>query len=176
MLWFREEPMGEKYRKLIEYAMKKSDAFLLAYEYPRKLDIEVNRIKSFQDRLAPYLIKKRNEVYWKDTIDYNYSGRICNDPGGKNCVEIYRATLDALPILYEPDALYRWFVNYGYPTDLSFYKYGVCWFASICHESDAALTWITQDDTAFFRSIGINYLWDNSDDENTIYGLEDYSL
>ena len=53
-------------------------------------------------------------------------------------IRVYRADMAAEKILQKPKSLFDW--NWpSYPMDLSFFKDGVCWFATTAHEKVACV-------------------------------------
>lgn len=173
MLWFTKDLTDESYRKLMRYAVSKSDAFMLAYQYTHCQGECRKKLESFQDQFAPFLIKRREGDegnYWVNTTRGCCSSR---RPDKRNCVEVYRACPDVLPILYEADRLFIWDEDFGYPTDTAFFNQNACWFFTTCHEGVAVFSRADEENIAFMDSLGIEYFKD--DEENPPF-REDYTI
>jgi hypothetical protein len=69
----------------------------------------------------------------------------------------YRLNADLQEYLLSNKSLYKWdFPNY--PTDISFFKDGVCWLNSITHEEICNICVESEEEFDYLRSIGIELL------------------
>ena len=146
------------YKKLIDFAYSKSDAFMCMvhtnkydegsdrYCDQKKFD---NNTIPFLKRLNPFLIKIRREAaYWPATI---------KGEGAPNDVYVYKLVPEIKELLYKPKGFLEW--SYPiYPEDPSFFKEGYCWFFTCSHEG-YYIMYVNKEEFEYIKSLGIKYEW-----------------
>ena len=151
-LYSEKDVKEHDYVMLIEYAMKKSDAFMLVYRssgWRRRLSSKAKQINA---ALKPYRIKRRYDSQWPSTISM-----------GKNyIVEVYRSDIKVLDILREPGSLFSWLPPY-FPQDISFFYRNRCWFYTCAHENFLRIYYKDQEDDMFISPL----LGDYKEEEDT---------
>ena len=144
------------YKKLIDFAYSKSDAFMCMvrthkydkrsdnYCYQKKFD---NNTIPFLTMLNPFLIKiRRKACYWPATI---------RGKGAPNDVYVYKLVPEIKELLYKPKGFLEW--SYPiYPEDPSFFKEGYCWFFTCSHEG-YYIMYVNKEEFEYIKSLGIKY-------------------
>lgn len=140
------EPKGEIYEKLIEYAIRTTDAFMFVCCNYYNSKQYGKKTATMRRRLAPLSIKRRHNPEWPGTVvmsnKYNYN--IC----------FYRSHPDAEPVLKEPGHSFGWTYP-DFPEDLAFFRKGSCWMTTVAHEEMLWFTNETKEDIAFLKSLGL---------------------
>ena len=148
------------YRKLIEFACEKSDAFMCVTikrnydkEYKEKF---MSNIEPFLQKIEPFKIKSRNDYpYWPYTIQPELEGK-------EVYVCLYRICNEAKELLMEPKSLFNWRYPY-YPEDLGFFKDNYCWFYTTAHE-EVAIIYVNEDELDIVRHMNIEFKYFKVDD------------
>lgn len=159
--------VGSAYERLIDYAMRTSDAFLLAFiDRGGKLTSKQAEIRC---QLASYRVKTRHNLMWPGITYGLVEGGIIAE---ESFVDIYRTSEELLPFLYEVGGLFNWVRPY--PEDLCFFRKGACWLSNTAHERVAEILCQTEEDTMLLPSIGMQYRRTPNCDP-TMY-IEEYTL
>lgn len=123
MISIQEEPVGETYKKLIEYAARRSSQFVLVVD-SNYLEVEESCSKILA-QLEPYLIKKIKHNSWPGTTSYGCCSIIYYFQCNRHTVSILQNTVNSL---------YAWLPP-KLPMDLSFIdEKNHEWFVSTTHE------------------------------------------
>lgn len=176
---------GDTYKRVIQYAVQTSDAMLVStvneaprhetveeykarvlslipgfvitdeiekrwrqeeeeYQADRKLFDE--RCLPFWESLSPFLIKKRHNAVWPTRT-------MVMSPSAYT-VGVYRVCEEVYPLLLKPESYCAW--RYPlYPEDLCFIDRHRCWLCGCSHENTVAFYPRSQEEYAFFQSLGI---------------------
>lgn len=156
---------AQEYKRLLGYAMKTSDAFMLVYFSQKKggrLSRDVNKIKQ---GLKPYRIKKRHNPDWPSTTSL--------DKRNKYIIEVYKSSLDVMDILLKPDSLFSWMPPH-FPEDLSFFSHNKCWLSTSAHGKYLDVFIRTPEDYDTFTSLLSVY--EENDVESSDMFYEEYSI
>lgn len=128
MISIIQEPLGETYKKLIEYAAKRSSKFALVHN----LSFSEAEKKYFNilAQMEPYLIKKIKHNSWPGITNY----------GCCSVIYYFQCNRDTVSILQNTaNSLYQWILP-KLPMDLSFIdENNYEWFVSVSHERDSWL-------------------------------------
>ncbi|WPC39899.1 leucine-rich repeat domain-containing protein [Clostridium sp. JS66] len=142
MISILQEPVGESYKKLIEYAGKRSSQFVLV------LDLSYCEIKEscfkILAQLEPYLIKKIKHNNWPGTGSY----------GSCSLIYYFQCSKASIRILQNSvDSLYQWNLP-KFPADLSFIdENNNEWFVSVTHEKICWLYVSKEEKQEFLKNI-----------------------
>lgn len=193
------ELKGSIYKKFIDYAIKKSDAFMLVTrrhrvrasvpkmpnwinngietEFLKKCKEKLNsdRImfkkstETFSKEIEPFLIKKRHDPVWPGTQVLSPIG---NESNFDIC--IYQSCEEVKPYLLRVEHLFQWMYPY-YPEDLCFFKDNKCWFYACSHEERSYILADSKDEVKAFEDMGIVF-FDEYDEEYETNGrfIEEY--
>jgi len=128
MISIQQEPVGETYKKLIEYASKRSSQFVLVVD--SNYDEIEESCSQILAQLKPYLIKKIKHNSWPGTTSYGRCSTIYYFQCNRYTVSILQNTVDFL---------YKWLPP-KLPMDLSFIdENNYEWLVSVSHERDSWL-------------------------------------
>ena len=132
---------GDHYKSFIQFAIKKSDHFMLL-----KFEDELSEnAESLLEKLQPYFIRSKFQKRWPGTITY----------GKAEEVLYFKAEEGAGEILMEyATGIYDWRAP-QLLDDLCFFKDDKCWFPSTTHEYELYFEHITDEDRAELRRMGI---------------------
>ena len=124
MITLVDEPAGEVYQRLLDYALRTGSEFSLVWR--DQLEFE-DSARAIARRLRPDLVSEARTDMWPGT---QLLGHLAT-------VRMYRLSADALAVLREAAGLYDWHAP-SRPEDLAFYTSdGHPWLGSIAHERDA---------------------------------------
>ncbi|MFL0194838.1 leucine-rich repeat domain-containing protein [Clostridium sp. WILCCON 0269] len=128
MVSILQEPRGETYRILIEYAANRCSQFVFVVNSSCG-NIQESGLEVLK-QLKPYLIKKIKHNKWPGTISYGECSLIYHFQCNKNTVSILQNSVNAL---------YDWYLP-KLPMDLSFLdKNNNGWLVSVAHEK---MSWL----------------------------------
>lgn len=197
---------SDKYNRFIDFAVSKSDAFMLVtyrdndnvelmFNEPtvemqlsedilrmiskanneakkrkyKEITIFKERTEPFLARLEPYLVKKRNSpTEWPGI-------KVVLNEYTKVEISVYKVRNEVKSYLLEPRSLFNWKYPY-FPDDLSFFKDGYCWFASVAHEGYACMFTNIYDDITFLKKLGISFKVTECDYDVESLFYEDYKV
>lgn len=125
MIFIRKNISGNQYKRLIDYCLMQSDAFMFVFcNYDKIADYKETKC-SFQEQLKPFLIKTRHNPLWPST-------ELTSCPANVD-VCVYRTAPAVKEFLNTVDSVFDW--DYpNRPEDLSFFYHNECWFGSSAHE------------------------------------------
>ena len=124
MVTLVDEPVGEVYDRLLDYAVRVRSQFSLVWRQQLKC---AESAQTIARRLKPDLISEARTDAWPGT---QLLGHVAT-------VRMYRLSAKALAVLRETPRLYDWRAP-SHPEDLAFYTPdGRPWLGSIAHERDA---------------------------------------
>ena len=179
------EITSKQYRKLIKYALTKSDAFLLvSLKEPSvfKLKESVEKIKKLSPSLLqdPETIKKLTEKeqkgLWEKQIYTEYCVPFIKqiEPylikqrtnsiwpstevlSNPDCfiISVYTADPTVLSLLFKPNSYLSWRYPY-YPEDLSFFSKNRCWLYASSHEGYIEVYPENIDEYNLLKNFGLN--------------------
>ncbi|MGH7570290.1 MAG: hypothetical protein ACREMK_00405 [Gemmatimonadota bacterium] len=119
-----EEPRGETYSRLLQFALKKNSLFSLVWR--EEFDFDTSAM-SLEETLRSDLLSKRRTGEWPGTRLF----------GSLAVLRLYRMSGVTLATLGEAGGLYEWEAP-ARPEDLAFYMdENTPWLGSIAHERDA---------------------------------------
>ncbi len=121
-----QEPIGDTYRALINFAFTECDTFSLVWQ--EGFDFTA-RADLLAERLSPYIQRSARTDSWPGTQIFDRFA----------LVRWYRLCVPTGHILKEAPGLYSWLAP-DFPEDLAFFKRGKCWMASLSHEQ---CSWFT---------------------------------
>lgn len=180
-----EELKLDSYKRFIDYAISKSDAFMLVTE--RVTDIEAKYAEAFENldedsrlemkkyyeetkqrlyknkamfekNAEPFL--EKIQPYLVKTRNYptEWAGRIVagNDKYIKFDISVYRICKEVKPYLLEPKGLFNWRDPY-FPEDLSFFKDGYSWFHTVAHDGYGIMYTESDDDIEKLKEMDIEF-------------------
>lgn len=166
MLDIVTEPICEKYNKLIDYAIKNSDAFMfVTCDFDKDINYKQKVIPFVKD-LEPYIIKIRHNKIWPGQ---ERLGR------QKHNIYLFRMCEEVKEKLLEPNGLYKWRYP-NYPEDLSFFRDGRCWLTSIAHEDFSYIYEKDIEEVNKFKEIGIEFEYFNIPEEECEFFYEEYKI
>lgn len=151
MHFIEENPMGDVYKNLVDYAMRTSDAFMLVYRANGRGEL-TDKQKEIRPCLAPYRLKTRHNLMWPGIIYRGFEGCIFDE---NSYIDIYRTSDELLPLLYEPGGLFNW--SRDYPDDLCFFRKGECWLTTTGHEKIGYIACQTKEDETILSLIGVRH-------------------
>ena len=143
------EPRLEVYDKLLKYALKNCDAFMLVLCNYYKDPLYQERVVQFEKKLEPLLIKSRNNRSWPGTEG--------PDEGRQYKINFYRCHPSARESLFQPLSLYNWLYPY-FPEDLCFFIQGYCWLRTTAHEEIGEIFLRDEQERRILQSMGIHFL------------------
>lgn len=124
MVTIVDEPAGEVYQRLLDYALRARSQFSLVWRDQLEFEQSAHAIAR---RLTPDLVSQVRTDTWPGT---QLLGHVAT-------VRTYRLSGNALAVLREAAGLYDWHAP-SRPEDLAFYTSdGRSWLGSIAHERDA---------------------------------------
>lgn len=124
MITLVDEPAGEVYERLLDYALRARSQFSLVWRDQLKFE---NGAHAIARRLRPDLVSEARTDTWPGT---QLLGHLAT-------VRMYRLSVSALALLREAAGLYGWRAP-SRPEDLAFYTAdGRAWLGSIAHEREA---------------------------------------
>jgi len=143
-LYSEQDVQGTDYKKLMEYAVKTSDAFMLVYfSFGRRRKYS-STVKQIKKALKPYRIKERYDTQWPSTTSM--------DIDNTYVIEVYRSNVETLDILCEPRSLFSW-LNPTFPEDIAFFHRNRCWFLTCAHEHFLRVFLRSQEDEEIVRPL-----------------------
>ena len=143
MIVINKKIEGKTYTELIKYACLKNNIVMLAF-YKKNT-------KKLEDTLLPF------QKYILKQTDKSSNGLIYR-PG--MFIVFYRLNDDLQKYLLSNQSLYKWDFP-DYPTDISFFKDGICWLNSITHEEICDIYVESEEEFNYLKSIGIVFLEKN---------------
>lgn len=147
MPYIYKEPVDNSYKNLIKYAIRNSDAFMLVTcDYYKQKEFKKN-VLPFIEKLEPYLIKIRHNKIWPGQ---ERLGR------KKHNIYLFKIYPELEKLLLEPNGLYKWTYP-NYPEDISFFRKGKCWLASIAHEKWSNVYPDSAEEIKELRKLGVEF-------------------
>lgn len=136
---------GPAYLSLIEYALARSDAFMLVFfSYGQNGRLgQTSRV--IHDGLRSIKIKTRYDPEWPGTKSL--------DDRNRYKIAFYKAEPVALSILKSIPSLFQW--EYPNPSDICFFKGGRCWFVTTAHEKEAHIYLDGEKDVSEILNMGV---------------------
>lgn len=118
-----DDPSGETYRRLVDFACARCRSFSLVWRDGMKFR---RSARDVEERLSPFLLKEARSSEWPGTQLFSGTARVRH----------YRVSRDSAVVLREAGSLYAWLAPER-PEDLAFYTQdGTCLLGSVAHESD----------------------------------------
>lgn len=131
---------GEIYEKLIKQACLKNNMVMFAF-YKKDIKKLEKDLLPFQKYILKKIDKSNHNLIYQPNM----------------YIIFYRLNADLQEYLLSNKSLYKLdFPNY--PTDISFFKDGVCWLNSITHEEICNICVESEEEFDYLRSIGIELL------------------
>lgn len=205
-IYINEEITGDSYYELIDYAMSKSDAFMLVvYRYSEDIEsvYEVPDRSMFEDdeiyeAMVKWYERSKKEAYIQMNIfnsntkqfiseldNYLISKR--NVPTKWPGIEVVfsddtKVDIYVYRICHELRALLlkpKELFKWKYPyfpDDLSFFKNGYCWFFTVAHENYSFMFVESDEEIRILERMGINFKVEKYDGDETSLFYEEYKL
>lgn len=162
------------YQNFIHYAIEHSDAFMLV-EYKSSEKTGKSYYQTFEE-LEKFQIKERgkeNNIWKWPNMEAMY-----DELRAEYCepydyiIRMYRADMAVEKVLQKPKSLFNW--NWpDYPMDLSFFKEGVCWFATTAHEKNAYIYTDSNDLLQDLKQLGLSFEKESYDSDLFV---EEYTI
>ena len=147
MIELNQEPRGEAYNSLIDYALETCDTFMLvSCDYYRSGTFK-REVKPILKELRPLLIKKRHNPCWPGTT-------VMSSNRYQYTILFYRCDRAAADLLKLPGHSFGWEYPH-FPEDLAFFRRGQNWMATVAHEEMLWFNRETRQDRFFFRNLGV---------------------
>ena len=174
------EPEKNVYNKLIEYALAKSDAFMLITirylshwenefksaesinpEFKEKLwqikkqcmldqKIFAEKTEPFLKKLHPYRLKQRHTP-----VEWPSTHCLGKSGNVDYDISVFQACKAIQPYLLEPGGLFQWKYPH-FPEDLCFFYGGYCWLSTSAHERSAEIYVSTQEEVEEIKQLGLD--------------------
>lgn len=205
-IYLNEELTEESYNKLIDYALSKSDAFMVAvYRHSENIESVYSlpdRSMFESDELYKRMVKRckeaKKEAYIKKDIFDRYTEPVLNNlkaylikkrdfptewPGIKviftngTRVDIYVYRVCNEVKPFLLQTKGLFKWKYPYfPDDLSFFKNGYCWFYTVAHEEYGFIFVESHDEINCLEEMGLNFKFAKCDDDEQPLFYEEYQL